>query len=42
MWVREMLVCTDNKYDVIKQNESELANIDLYIEPIIAFNFLCT
>ena len=27
--------------DVIKQNESELANIDFEIQPIIAFNFLC-
>ena len=27
--------------DVIKQNESELANIDFLIEPIIVFNFLC-
>ena len=27
--------------DVIKQNESELTNIDFQIEPIITFNFLC-
>ena len=29
------------KYDVIKQNESELANIDFKIQSIITFNFLC-
>ena len=32
---------TSKGYDVIKQNESELANIDCKIEPIIALNFLC-
>ena len=26
---------------VIKQNESELADIDFQIEPITVFNFLC-
>ena len=34
--VTRMPIC-----DVIKQNESELANIDFEIEPIIVFNFLC-
>ena len=33
---RKILIC-----DVIKQNESELANIDFKIGPIIAVNFLC-
>ena len=34
--VGKIIIC-----DVIKQNELELANIDFYIELIIAFNFLC-
>ena len=42
------LICILNKYpfiqdksDVIKQNELELTDIDLEIQPIIAFKFLC-
>ena len=33
--------CELVKCDEIKQNESELANIDFEIEPIMVFNFLC-
>ena len=34
------IVQKQSKCDVIKQNESELTNIDFEIEPIIVFNFL--